>query len=168
MEKINISKLSSKYGVRKLTEADIELIYNLCLKNQQYYEYCEKQSSVEQIQQDLKITPPNKSLSDKYYVGFFDEEKLVAVMDLIDGYPKETVAFIGFFMIAKESQGKGIGSLIIEGVCSYLKTINFDSVRLGIDKNNPQSNHFWKKNGFLVIKEIAQEEGIILLAERIL
>lgn len=80
MEKINISKLSSKYGVRKLTEADIELIYNLCLKNQQYYEYCEKQLSVEQIQQDLKITPPNKSLSDKYYVGFFDEEKLVAVL----------------------------------------------------------------------------------------
>ena len=168
MEKINITKLSSKYRIRKLTVADIELIHNLCLKNQQYYEYCEKQPSVEQIQQDLNITPPNKNLSDKYYVGFFNGEKLVAIMDFIDGYPEETVAFIGFFMMAKEAQGKGIGSLIIEEVCSYLKTINFNSVRLGIDKANPQSNHFWKKNGFFILKEIVQEEGTILLAERIL
>lgn len=168
MEKINISRLSSKYRVRKLSKADIELIYNLCLKNQQYYEYCEKQPSVEQIQQDLKISPPNKSLSDKYYVGFFDGEKLVAVMDLVDGYPEETVAFIGFFMMATEYQGQGFGSLIIEESCRYLKTIHFNRVRLGIDKSNPQSNHFWKKNGFYVLKEIAQEEGTILLAERTL
>ena len=37
---------------------------------------------------------------------------------------------------------------------------------LGIDKNNPQSNHFWRKNGFEVIREVVQEEGTILVAEK--
>ena len=41
-------------------------------------------------------------------------------------------------------------------------------VLLGIDKENPQSNHFWTKNGFSVIKEVEQEEGTILVAEKIL
>lgn len=40
------------------------------------------------------------------------------------------------------------------------------AVRLGIDKENPQPNHFWRKNGFTVLREAAQERGIVLLAER--
>ena len=38
--------------------------------------------------------------------------------------------------------------------------------QLGIDKDNPQSNHFWRKNGFEVIREVEIEEGIILVAEK--
>ena len=40
------------------------------------------------------------------------------------------------------------------------------AVRLGIDKENLQSNHFWRKNGFAVLRKAAQERGIVLLAER--
>ena len=39
---------------------------------------------------------------------------------------------------------------------------------LGIDKENPQSNHFWAKNGFSVIREVEQDEGTILVAEKCL
>ena len=38
--------------------------------------------------------------------------------------------------------------------------------QLGIDKENPQSNAFWAKNGFSVIREIKQDAGAILLAEK--
>ena len=38
--------------------------------------------------------------------------------------------------------------------------------RLGIDKDNPQSNRFWKKNGFEVIREVKQENGTVLVAEK--
>ena len=38
--------------------------------------------------------------------------------------------------------------------------------QLGIDKDNPQSNYFWRKNGFEVIREVEIEEGIILVAEK--
>lgn len=36
----------------------------------------------------------------------------------------------------------------------------------GIDKDNPQSNHFWRKNGFEIIREVEIEEGMILVAEK--
>lgn len=91
---------------------------------------------------------------------------LVAIMDLIDGYPDEDCTYIGFFMMNKEIQGKGLGSSIISEALDYLKSIGFTSCRLAIDKDNPQSNHFWKKNGFEVIREIVRDEGTILEAKR--
>ena len=47
-----------------------------------------------------------------------------------------------------------------------MKETGLKRVLLGIDKENPQSNAFWAKNGFSVIREVEQEEGAILLAER--
>lgn len=166
MHGLDLTKLSSKYQVRRLTKEDIPMIYEVCLKNQQYYEYCGKQPTVERIESDLRIAPPGIDISDKYYIGFFEDDTLVAVMDLIDGYPDEESAFIGFFMMNMDFQGKGIGSLIVSEAFAYLKNKGFAVVGLGIDKDNPQSNHFWKKNGFSVIKECPQEEGVILLAEK--
>jgi len=160
------TSFSSAYRVRRLTEADTELIYTLCKGNTQYYEYCGKDISVELIQSDLKITPPRIPPDQKYYVGLFDGDKLVAVMDLIDGYPNSSYAFIGFFMMDRALQGLGIGSRIISDVLTCLRNRGFKTCQLGIDKDNPQSNHFWRKNGFEVIREVALDEGIVLLAEK--
>ena len=55
---IEINHLSHKYEVRKMSEKDIPIIYEMCLNNQQYYKYCSKQPSVELIRSDLEITPP--------------------------------------------------------------------------------------------------------------
>ena len=166
MYKIDIKMFSNRYDVRKLHHDDVELIYSFCKRNIQYYEYCGKEPSVELIERDLEITPPGLSIEQKYYVGFFDRNKLVAVMDLEDGYHDEDYAYIGFFMMNHELQGNGIGTQIISEVFEYLRELGFQKCMLGIDKDNPQSNHFWKKNGFEVIREVVQEEGAILVAER--
>lgn len=73
--------------------------------------------------------------------------------------------YIGFFMMKRELQGVGIGSGIISEVLGYLKKQGFEKCQLGIDKDNPQSNYFWRKNGFEVIREVVQE-GTILVAEK--
>ena len=138
----------------------------MCLNNQQYYQYCDKQPSMELIKRDLEITPPRFPVSRKYYVGFFWKDTLVAVLDLYDGFPEENYAYIGFFMMNFKFQGKGIGSEIISEVTEYLKKKGYRVIRLGIDKGNPQSTYFWKKNQFEVIKEVKQDEGMILVAER--
>ena len=39
-------------------------------------------------------------------------------------------------------------------------------LRLAIDKGNPQSAHFWKKNGFIVIKEVDREGWTVLVSEK--
>lgn len=166
VKRIEIRKLSKRYDVRKLNLDDVEMIYTFCKSNTQYYEYCGKDISVELIERDIRIAPPGIPIEQKYYIGFFENSMLVAIMDLIDGYPNSNSVFIGFFMMNRELQGTGIGSKIISEVLNYLKKQGFERCQLGIDKANPQSNYFWRKNGFEVIREVVQEEGAILVAEK--
>ena len=93
---LDITKISSKYHVRKLSEDDINLIINVCLGNELFYKYTNATPTKEAILEDMKLTPPNVDINNKYYVGFFEKDTLVAIMDLIDGYPNNKYAYIGF------------------------------------------------------------------------
>lgn len=90
---------SKKYYVRKLQKNDIDQIYGLCSKNHLYYQYCPPYVTRKSIESDMMTLPDNIDIKDKYYVGYFKNEKLIAVLDLIDGYPKKDIVFIGFLMI---------------------------------------------------------------------
>ena len=163
---IDISKLSKRYSVRILEEADIEMLVEICKQNTVFYEYTEARPTKENILDDMKATPSGITMDDKYYFGFFDDRELIAIMDLIDGYPKAEIAYIGFFMMNPQYQGKQIGTAIIDEVIDYLLSTGKTLVRLAIDKGNPQSTHFWKKNGFDVLSEADVNGWTKLVAER--
>ena len=77
--------------------------------------------NIDSIKSDMTALPPKKTLEDKYYVGYFDDAgNLIAVMDFIDKYPDERTAFIGFFMVNADFQGRGIGSFLISELFQYL------------------------------------------------
>lgn len=99
---------SKKYYVRKLQMNDIDQIYGLCSKNHLYYQYCPPYVTRKSIESDMMTLPGNIDIKDKYYVGYFKNEKLIAVLDLIDGYPKKDIVFIGFFMMDINVQKMGL------------------------------------------------------------
>ncbi|MBR3508064.1 MAG: GNAT family N-acetyltransferase [Lachnospiraceae bacterium] len=140
--------LSDKYAVRRLSEADISKILSLCEKNTLYYQFFPPFVSEQSIRDDMNALPPGKTMTDKYYVGYYDEDRLIAVMDLIMAFPNKTTAFIGFFMTEADAQRKGLGSALITELCNAMSGIGIKEVRLGWVKGNPQAEHFWKKNGF--------------------
>ena len=150
---MKIDLLSDIFGVRRLDANDIDIIYDLCRSNRIFYQYHPPFVTAESIEDDMRALPPGKDYKDKYYIGFFENKALVAVMDLILDYPERNIAFIGFFMMDMKYQNKGLGSKIVTECFEYLKSLGFNKIRLGVDKGNPQSNAFWKKNGFIIIGE---------------
>ena len=170
--KRNIACLSARYTVRRLTKNDIDKIYKLCIGNPLYYEYCPPEVTKESIQKDMVALPPGISLSEKYYLGFFDKKNLIAVMDFIDGYPEKDVVYIGFFMTDVSVQKRGVGTDVIQHVCEAWKKMGFRAVQLAWVKGNPQAEHFWRKNGFQGKKEtssiVADCEICVISAEKML
>ena len=152
---MEITRLSKSFSVRKLTDEDVDIVYDLSCGNRIFYEYHPPFVTRESILEDMEALPAGKGYEDKYYVGFFGGESLVAVMDLIRDFPREKTAFIGLFMMNCKHQGKGIGTRIIGECLDALKEMDCESVELGVDKGNPQSFGFWKKNGFQVVEEDA-------------
>lgn len=144
---MEIQSLSSTYKVSVLIQSDIPAILKLCSGNPKYYQHCPPAVTAASIKKDMQALPPGKVLEDKYYLGFWEDANLLAVMDLILKYPNNNTVFIGFFMMHADKQGEGIGSEIIKEVCTYLKK-EFSFIRLGYVKGNKQSESFWIKNSF--------------------
>lgn len=165
---IEVDKLSRRYKVKPMSESDVDTILELCKGNPQFYRYTEAVPTREQVISDMTIMPSGIDESRKYYVGFYKKLELIAVMDIIDGFPTNENAYIGFFMMKEKYQGKKIGSIIIHEVESYLKSVGKRATRLAIDKHNPQSTYFWDKNGYIVFREVDRNGWPVLEAEKIL
>ena len=144
----DIQILSTEYGVRRISEEDIDDVYNLCKSNEKYYEYLGSVPSAESLTEVISSMPESATAENKYFVGFWDKDKLVAVLDLIAGYPEKDDAFIGWFMVDGSMQRQGIGSRIFADVRAALKGQGYDYLSLDCAEANEEAAAFWKAQGF--------------------
>lgn len=150
---MELDKISSLYQVHRLDRNDVDTVFDLCSKNTIYYEYCPPFITKQGVLEDMEGLPPGKNSDDKYFLGFYEEGTLIAVLDIISGYPDESTAYIGLFMMNVNKQGKGIGTVIIDELCDFLKMSGYQRVELAWVKGNPQAENFWIKNHFRKIGE---------------
>ena len=103
--------------------------------------------------------PEGTDAGQKHFVGFYDaEDKLVAILDLITDYPEAGSAFIGWFMVSAELQGRGIGSQIFADIRAALAAQGFLKLQLAVIKENEPAIEFWEKQGFALTGEEEQKE----------
>ncbi len=147
---VELQTLSTDYEVRRITEEDITDVYRLCRENRRYYRYMHVKPSLRNLTEVITMLPDGKGMEDKYFVGFYgSDNKLVAILDLITGYPESDDAWIGWFMVDAKLQGQGIGSQIFADIRASLKAQGFDYLQLAVVKENTEARAFWEKQGFL-------------------
>ena len=167
MRNIEIEKLSNTYLVRRLSSNDVDAVFDLCSKNSLYYQYCPPFITRSGIIEDMEALPPGKSQNDKFFLGYYEDESLIAIIDLIMEYPDTQTAYIGLFMTDTNVQGKGVGSAIIDELCIWLDKMEFQRVELAWVKGNPQSEKFWIKNRFVPIGDRSSNAAEhVIAAER--
>lgn len=166
MMKLKVDNLSRKYAVKLLSDRDVAAVYNLCSKNTLYYDFCPPFVTPESIKADMTALPPGKRREDKFYLGYFDNDNLIAVMDLILGYPDEETAYVGFFMTDVSVQGKGVGSAIISEMSQFICSQGYSDIQLGWVKGNPQAEHFWLKNGFIATGKLYDMDDYTVVEAR--
>lgn len=150
---LDLTALSSRFFVRRLLPEDVDAVYRLASRNAIYYRYHEPFVTSEDILEGMAALPPGVSAESKFYIGFFDGDQLAALMDLVLGYPNAVTAFIGLFMTEPDLQGRGVGTCVISECAEQLRQRGFQTLRLAVDKGNPQSLAFWQKNGFVLTGE---------------
>lgn len=164
-----LKSISSYYKVRKLNRSDVERIYNLSKGNPIFYQYCPPFVTRESILRDLEAVPPGMTSDNKYYLGFWESDQLVAILDLILQYPNQETAFVGLFMMEQSKQGSGNGSKIISELCNRLHHEGYTCVRLAYAKGNKQSQTFWLKNQFRPTgEEYPNEKYTAVVLQRLL
>ena len=86
---LDINALSTVHEVRQITSEDISDVYALCKSNQKYYEYTNTAPTIESLTEIISRVPEEGGINDKYFVGFYDCDRLVSVLELITGYPEK-------------------------------------------------------------------------------
>ena len=72
-------------------------------------------------------------------------------MDLIEGYPKREVVFIGLFMIHGEYHRLGIGKNIVNSLIRCYRKKGLKRIKLACIKENTISQIFWKSLQFIEV-----------------
>ncbi len=152
---LDIGALSTSHQVRRITEEDISDVYDLCKSNRKYYEN-HTAPTVESLTEIISRVPEGAEAGEKFFVGFYDSDRLVSVLDLITGYPEKDDAFIGWFMVDGQLQGKGIGSQILADVRAAMAGEGYDYLSLCCEKDNTAACAFWKAQGFRATEEEAE------------
>lgn len=150
---LDIGALATEHEVRRITEADISDVYRLCKTNKRYYHTMHTVPTRESLTEVISELPGDTGEQNKFFVGFYDDEELIAVMDLITQYPERDSAFIGWFMVDGEMHGRGIGSQIIADVRAALCGAGYSKLSLGCVKENVDAIAFWEGQGFAATGE---------------
>ncbi len=146
--KLPFERISEAYQVRRITDGDLPELLALAQGNAAYYTHMHETPELETLRGDLTKLPPRTTPEDKYFLGYYQEGRLCAALDLITRYPAPEMAFIGWFVIRKDLQGKGIGTSMAGELFALLKDCGYHAVRLGYVKGNEESRAFWVKQQF--------------------
>ena len=166
MRRLDCAALSRDLAVRELTAAESGAVFALYETNPQYFRYCGSPALPETAARDMASLPPGVDREQKYFLGYYDGGELLAVLDLIDGYPDAGTAFLGLFMVRGDRAGQGLGTRLMEELFASLASAGFLRVRLAFAAENPQAARFWAKNGFVVLRRVPHEYGEMSVAER--
>ena len=154
---LNFEALSTEYAVKRITEGDITDVYRLCRGNRRYYRELHERPSLQALTEVITEVPEGSSAESKLFTGFYDKETggLIAVLDLITGYPEKDSAFIGWFMVDAKLQGQGIGTQLFSDIRAAMKAQGFSRLTLTARAECKEALDFWQKQGFTKLSEEA-------------
>ena len=134
-------------------------MYWLARSNRRYYQRMGERPTKANLTAVISDLPAGAGASGKYFVGFYDGEDLVAVLDLICDYPSEHQAFVGWFMVAADRQNQGVGSSIFADVRAALFAQGYTHLELQLPEPATEAIAFWEAQGFAIVgrEEVASK-----------
>ena len=147
-QRFDVQALGIGYDVRRLTEADISDVFALAKGNGRFYRTLGIRPSRARLTEIISDVPEGAGPHDKCIVGFYEGDELVAVLDLITGYPQQSEAFIGWFMVDAAMQRQGVGSQIFADVRAAMKAQGYSRLEVACPEASEPGMAFWEAQGF--------------------
>jgi len=94
---------------------------------------------------------------------------MVAVLDLLLGYPEPSCVWIGLLLVHGALHGIGHGGRIADAVEEAAANAAFEKVQLGVVRENEPGLRFWRKRGFVALRESQTERAqhLIIMEKRL-
>ncbi|MHC9537012.1 GNAT family N-acetyltransferase [Dellaglioa sp. BT-FLS60] len=125
-----ITIFSAPYSVRELTEKDTPQLLALEESQATYLQLQGKNAlTTTEIKSDLTALPLSVKSDQKWSLGFFKEDKLIAMIDFLTDYPQVQTIWIGLFLVSKSAEGQGIATHLLKALFKSFKSEQFTNVQ---------------------------------------
>ena len=152
---LDIKALSSEYEAREVGGSDVTDVMLLARSNRRYWREAGEKPTQKAVTSIIETVPEGAEA--KHFVGFYDEYGLlVAVMDLILGYPDHGSALIRWFTVAADLQRQGVGSQIFADVRAALSAQGYAHIELVAPARAEEVIAFWTAQGFEQVGEATE------------
>lgn len=148
--------LGSSLKVKQLSPRAAETVWQLQSQDHTYHQtFQDKVPTLAEIAAEMTLLPEGARQAQKFYIGFYQDGNLVAVMDLVLNYPKVNQVWLGLLMVAKKQQGHGWGQKLMLALFSTLKREGYQVLQLANAQSLDQAQAFFRKIGFTKGAEFA-------------
>jgi GNAT superfamily N-acetyltransferase len=104
----------------------------------------------------LESRPESVDPTHKYVIGFERAGTLIAIADLLEGYPDATDWYVGLLLLAPDERGRGLGTLLWSAVEQWIRAQGGRHARLIVQEQNPDGAQFWRAIGFTANGTVTQ------------
>jgi ribosomal protein S18 acetylase RimI-like enzyme len=73
---------------------------------------------------------------------------LSAVIDLLRGYPKDDIWYLGLIFVAPPNRGLGLGTHAFEAICAHVRQQGGHALRLGVAREHLRARALYDRAGF--------------------
>ncbi len=108
----------------------------------------------------LNEVPKGARNADKRVFGFFDDDnELTGICDVLDGYPEETTATIGFLLVRPDARRQHIGSVIMERIEALARKRGINKLRAIYEETNTKAAEFFASHSFVITEEAIRHQS---------
>jgi len=153
------------YEIEPITKQNFRQIFEVYDTNQDFFHLVQgEKATIESSINDMVAVPPNCDIEQKIYISIWKNDKVIGILDVIEGFPDPTSFWIGLLLIHGEMHGKKIGSRIVDAVLNAAKVTGYKTSQLGVIENNTKGIAFWQNCGFNIS---CYSENVIVMTKHI-
>jgi ribosomal protein S18 acetylase RimI-like enzyme len=104
----------------------------------------------------LESRPPGVEPAQKHLIGFKRGDEIVAIVDLLEGFPRNAEWYVGLLLLAPTERARGLGTAVWNAMESWLGAAGGRHIRLIVQEQNPAAAQFWRSRGFTASGKVEQ------------
>ena len=159
---MNASPVVAGASVVALHERDELRLSEFCRRCTEFFELVEGQpGGPETAAEILGPLPERVASGTKLVFGIERAGDLVALVELLRGFPGPTDWYVGLLVLLPELRRTGLGTQVWLAVRAWIQAQGCTVVRLVVQKQNTPARIFWASHGFEVEEEVVGKVGIV-------
>ena len=164
-----LDALLPEWEIRPVSGEDKEAVLALLQSCPDYFALEGPTPTMESLEHDLANLPPRCLPIQKHYVTLWRGDKPEAVLDLVEGYPRERTLFVGLFLVRGDLHRTGVGRPVMGALPAAADGAGFDRVRLGCLQNTEGGHAFWQAMGYTDLREgtLMEDGAPVWIMERL-